>query len=261
MIRLFGCGWADSEREGATEAVLSGRFDIFSAAQEPFSDEGQSAEFLRAARDSLGVLNLSYWFLGTSNVVPDKMTWCSTYDEGYMALYLRDYSPLRDRAFEICFRRLLPLDWAEVRSKDETVQHIHEVAERFGVGRHGISIPIREPGVGDAMFSINFECEDRHWAEVRHNLVNSAHLFAHYYHQRMKSVIAARTVAAEFDLSPREREVLQWAAEGKTARETAHLLSLSESAVNLYASRAMTKLRARTKAQAVAIAIRNNILH
>lgn len=240
---------------------MSEIFDIFSARQEPFTDEGESASFLRTARDRFGVLNLSYWFLGASSGVPDRMTWCSTYDEGYMAVYLRDYSPLKDRAFEICFRRLLPLDWAEVRHRDQTVRCIHEVAERFGVGRHGISIPIREPGLGDAMFSINFECEDRHWAEVRQRLVNTAHLFAHYYHQRMKSVIAARTVAAEFDLSPREREVLLWAAEGKTARETASLLGLSESAVNLYAAKAMTKLNARTKTQAVAIAVRNAILH
>lgn len=243
------------------QPVMSEMFDIFSARQEPFSDEGECADFLRAARDRFGVLNLSYWFLGASNGVPDQMTWCSTYGEDYMSVYLRDYSPLKDRAFEICFRRLLPLDWAEVRHRDQTVQHIHEVAEDFGIGRHGISIPIREPGVGDAMFSINFECEDRHWAEVRQKLVGSVHLFAYYYHQRMKSVVSARTVAAEFDLSPREREVLLWAAEGKTARETAQLLSLSESAVNLYSARAMTKLRARTKAQAVAIAVRNDILH
>lgn len=236
-------------------------FDIFSARQEPFADEGESADFLRAARDRFGVLNLSYWFLGASSAIPDRMTWCSTYAEDYMAVYLRDYSPLKDRAFEICFRRLLPLDWAELRHRDQTVQHIHEVAEQFGVGRHGISIPIREPGIGDAMFSINFECEDRHWVEVRQRLVNSAHLFAHYYHQRMKSVIAARTLAAEFDLSPREREVLQWAAEGKTARETANLLGLSESAVNLYSAKAMTKLGARTKTHAVAIAVRNAMLH
>lgn len=240
---------------------MSEMFDIFSARQEPFSDEGECADFLRAARDRFDVLNLSYWFLGASSGVPDRMTWCSTYDEGYMAVYLRDYSPLKDRAFEIGFRRLLPLDWAEVRNRDQTVRHIHEVAERFGIGRHGISIPIREPGVGDAMFSINFECEDRRWAEVRQRLVSTAHLFAHYYHQRMKSVIAARTVAARFDLSPREREVLLWAAEGRTARETALLLGLSESAVNLYAARAMSKLRARTKAQAVAIAVRHDILH
>ena len=55
--------------------------------------------------------------------------------------------------------------------------------------------------------------------------------------------------------------MLQWAAEGKTARETARLLKVSESAVNLYAARAMSKLRARTKTHAVAIAVRHAMLH
>ena len=240
---------------------MMSRFDVFSASKQPFADSGESAEFLRSARDVFGVLNLSYWFLGASSDLPDRMSWFSTYDEGYMAVYLRDFTPLRDRAFQLCFRRLLPLDWAEIRRADESVESIHAIAERFGVGRHGVSIPIREPGVGDAMFSINFDCEDRHWNEVRSSLVNEVHLFAHYFHLRMKNVIAAQSVTSEFDLSPREREVLQWAAEGKTSWETAQLLRVSESAVNLYTSNAMQKLRAKTKTQAVAIAVRNGVVN
>ncbi len=240
---------------------MMSRFDVFSASKQPFADSGESAEFLRSARDVFGVLNLSYWFLGASSDLPDRMSWFSTYDEGYMAVYLRDFTPLRDRAFQLCFRRLLPLDWAEIRRADESVESIHAIAERFGVGRHGVSIPIREPGVGDAMFSINFDCEDRHWNEVRSSLVNEVHLFAHYFHLRMRNVIAAQSVTSEFDLSPREREVLQWAAEGKTSWETAQLLRVSESAVNLYTSNAMQKLRAKTKTQAVAIAVRNGVVN
>ena len=52
-----------------------------------------------------------------------------------------------------------------------------------------------------------------------------------------------------------------WAAEGKTAGETAQILKLSTSAVNLYAARAMSKLRAHTKTQAVAIAVRNSMFY
>ena len=240
---------------------MMSRFDVFSASKQPFADRGESADFLRAARDLFGVLNLSYWFLGTSSGAPGRTSWFSTYDEGYMAVYLRDVTPLRDRAFQLCFRRLLPLDWAEIRKADETVESIHAIAERFGVGRHGVSIPIREPGVGDAMFSVNFDCEDRHWSELRSSLVNGVHLFAHYYHLRMRNVIAAHPATADICLSPREREVLLWAAEGKTAWETAQLLRVSESAVNLYASNAMHKLRAKTKTQAVAVAVRNGMLN
>lgn len=236
-------------------------FDIFSASREFFADGAESCRFLRSSRERLGVLNLSYWFLGTSNEIPDRMTWFSTYDQGYMELYQREFTPLRDRAFQIGFRDLLPVDWDHVRRVDETVAGIHELAESFGVGRHGISFPIREPGVGDAMFSVNFGCEDRQWAEVRARLVGEAHLFAHYFHLRMRTVIAAQAVTDEFDLSPREREVLLWAADGKTAWETAQLLKVSESAVNLYTSNAMNKLRAKTMTQAVAIAVRNGVLN
>ena len=244
----------------ASDLMLS-RFDVFSAPKQPFANSGESADFLRSARDSFGVLNMSYWFLGASSDIPDRMTWFSTYDEDYMAVYLREYSPLRDGAFRICFRSLLPFDWAELRLADRSVEPIHAVAESYGVGRHGISIPIREPDVGDAMFSINIECDDRHWQDIRRDLVSDVHMFAHYYHLRMRSVISAQPASAAFDLSPREREVLQWAAEGKTAWETARLLKVSESAVKLYASNAMTKLRAKTKTQAVAIALRNEILN
>jgi DNA-binding CsgD family transcriptional regulator len=240
---------------------MTSRFDIFSATRQPFADPTEPAECLRSARDRFGVLNLSYWFLGASNDIPDRMTWFSTYDACYMAHYLRDVTPLKDRAFQLCFRRLMPLDWAEVRRTDESVESIHVVAERYGVGRHGISFPIREPGVGDAMFSINFDCDDRQWTEVRSALVNEVHLFAHYFHLRMRGLIAAQAATAAFDLSPRERQVLQWAAEGKTAWETARLLHLSESAVTLYTGKAMAKLRANTKTQAVAIAVRNGLLN
>lgn len=236
-------------------------FDVFSEAALPFGSVEESSRYLRSARDRFSVLNLSYWFLGASTQLPDRLTWLSTYDEEYMAVYMRDYSPIRDPAFNLCFNRLLPLDWEEVRITDRTVQDIHQVAERYGVGRHGISFPIRDPGFGDAMFSVNFECDDGHWGAIRNELVKGFHLFAHFFHLRMKDVIADRPVSSEFDLSPREREVLKWAADGKTAWETAQLLGVSERAIRLYTENAMNKLHAKTKTQAVAIAVRNAILH
>ena len=166
-----------------------------------------------------------------------------------------------DPAFNMCFGRLLPLDWAELRDSDETAISIHNTAEQYGIGKQGISFPIRDPGFGEAMFSVNFECDDRHWGTVRNDLVNVFHLFAHYFHLRMKDVIAGSPYSADFDLSPREREVLGWAASGKTAWETATLIGVSERAIRLYTENAMAKLNAKTKTQAVAIAVRNGIIH
>lgn len=236
-------------------------FNIFNEDKNPFGDAEESARYLKSAREKFNVLNLSYWFLGTSSQMPDRLTWLSTYDENYMSIYMRDYTPLGDPAFNVCFGRLLPLDWAEIREADDTTRNIHDVAKQYGIGKQGISFPIRDPGVGEAMFSVNFECEDRHWNEVRTDLVNGFHLFAHYFHLRMKEVIAGRPVTSDYDLSRRETEVLQWAAEGKTAWETAKLVGVSERAIRLYTENAMSKLKAKTKTQAVAIAVRNQILH
>ena len=50
-------------------------FDIFNAPSRPFSTADESAAFLRDARQQFNVLNLSYWFLGASNQMPDRLTW------------------------------------------------------------------------------------------------------------------------------------------------------------------------------------------
>jgi DNA-binding CsgD family transcriptional regulator len=244
-----------------SRAEMVTHFDIFSELKEPFANTQESAAYLLMARDKFNVLNLSYWFLGKSSELPDRMTWLSTYDQDYMSIYMRDYTPQGDPAFHICFQRLLPLDWSELRDNDETAKIIHHTAERFGIGKQGISFPIRDPGFGDAMFSVNFECDDRHWFDMRGDLVNVFHLFAHYFHLRMKDVIAAAPALSDFDLSPREREVLRWAADGKTAWETGHLIGVTERAVRHYIENAMSKLHAKTKTQAVAIAVKNGILH
>lgn len=239
---------------------MTGRFDIFSARQGVFSDLVEPLAMLRSARDHFQVHHLSYWFVGSLEQAPERMIWLSTYDENYTSVYMREFSPLKDSAFRLCFHRLMPLDWDEVRNADETVRRIHATAERFGVGRHGISIPIREAGRSDALFSVNFDCEDRDWIDIRREVASDIHLFAHYYHHRMRMLNGLRSMRVPQTLSPREREVLYWAAEGKTSLETARLLRLSDSAVRLYAARATEKLHARNKTQAVAIAVRHAII-
>ena len=56
-------------------------------------------------------------------------------------------------------------------------------------------------------------------------------------------------------LTPREREALLWAARGRSARETAQLLGLSERTVKFFVQRACARLDARNKTHAVAKAL------
>src|SRR5437667_2687386 len=104
------------------------QFELFSENWQPFATQAESTAFLRRACAKYEVLNLSYWFLGSSSRITDKLTWLSTYDEGYMAIYMRNLSPPRDPAFQRCFTRRMPLDWAEVRNSDDTVREVQHIA-------------------------------------------------------------------------------------------------------------------------------------
>lgn len=62
------------------------------------------------------------------------------------------------------------------------------------------------------------------------------------------------------DLTAREREVLQFVAEGATNKEIAASLHLSEHTVNFHVKNILSKLHLRNRAQAVAYAIRTGLV-
>jgi DNA-binding NarL/FixJ family response regulator len=66
--------------------------------------------------------------------------------------------------------------------------------------------------------------------------------------------------AAEDELTPRERDVLELVAVGATNREMAEALHLSEHTVNFHMKNILHKLHLRNRAQAVAYAIRSGLL-
>lgn len=70
------------------------------------------------------------------------------------------------------------------------------------------------------------------------------------------SVVTSRRQAGTTSLSPREVEVLQWIAEGKTSLDIAKITGLSEHTVNHYAALATQKLGCVNRTQAVVYAIR-----
>jgi two-component system response regulator NreC len=70
----------------------------------------------------------------------------------------------------------------------------------------------------------------------------------------------SRTPLAKVELSPRERQVLQLVAEGKTTKEVAHLLGVSVKTAESHRTRIMSKLDIHETAGLVRYAIRNGII-
>jgi two-component system response regulator NreC len=74
------------------------------------------------------------------------------------------------------------------------------------------------------------------------------------------TLVRASSAAQLPALSAREREILRLLADGKSNKEIAERLSISPDTVRTYIRRAMDKLEAHTRTQAVAIAIRQGLI-
>ncbi|WP_246745883.1 MULTISPECIES: helix-turn-helix transcriptional regulator [unclassified Ciceribacter] len=64
----------------------------------------------------------------------------------------------------------------------------------------------------------------------------------------------------EFELTERELECLYWIAEGKTSDEIAMILGISRNTINNYITSVMRKTATKTRSEAIAYAVRNNLV-
>ncbi|MGB3878583.1 MAG: LuxR C-terminal-related transcriptional regulator [Shinella zoogloeoides] len=64
----------------------------------------------------------------------------------------------------------------------------------------------------------------------------------------------------EMELTDREIECLYWIAEGKTSDEIAVILGISRNTINNYITSVMRKTATRTRSEAIAWAVRNNLV-
>jgi DNA-binding CsgD family transcriptional regulator len=61
-------------------------------------------------------------------------------------------------------------------------------------------------------------------------------------------------------LSPRELECLQWVSRGKSSGDIGSILGLSPRTIDSYLEKACSKLRVRTRIEAVALAVRTGTI-
>ncbi len=106
---------------------------------------------------------------------------------------------------------------------------------------------------------------DRHDALPRHEaqlmrLLADLQLLAVYAQDAAVRLLANGAASTLPHLTAREREVLLWTSEGKTAAETAMLLGVSTHAVNFHVRNAAEKLGAPNKHAAVARAVTLGLL-
>jgi DNA-binding CsgD family transcriptional regulator len=141
-----------------------------------------------------------------------------------------------------------PFDREREPRAAEFVQRAHD----FGVA-NGFVVPI--PGPAGNIGSVWMGGTDKP-VHVRYKpALHLMSLYAFAHVQRLNG-----TVQEDQKISHREREILTWIAAGKSTVEIGEMLSISNRTVEWHVQRLVAKLGARTRTNAVAIALRDSLI-
>ncbi|MGC2781129.1 MAG: LuxR family transcriptional regulator [Bradyrhizobium sp.] len=181
--------------------------------------------------------------------------WLNTRPQDYIDRYSEQNYVLRDPIVTEFRRNLNPYSWADVkrnrRLKKSELAIIDEARE-WGA-RDGFMVPIvTASGSVSGFCPCGFEPDLS--ARARSALEVIA-IFSH--HALRRSLLCAhREAITHIPLTPREREIMQWVAMGKTDDEIGEILNIGATTVTQHVENAKHKLDAMRRTFAVVQAIR-----
>jgi LuxR family quorum sensing-dependent transcriptional regulator len=175
--------------------------------------------------------------------------------KGWTEHYTRsNYYPV-DPVAAWCRRTVNPFEWSQApfdAARSPRAAEVMAVAREFGLNK-GFLVPIVRSTGFQACVTMAGERPD-HEPRAKQAL----HLVSMYAHARCTALMGCETDGQRRRvLSERERDVLAWAAEGKSSWEIATILGVSERTVNWHVERSKKKLDAVTRTQAVIKALRS----
>jgi LuxR family quorum sensing-dependent transcriptional regulator len=176
---------------------------------------------------------------------------------GWYELYTERNFVTVDPIVAHCFRSLDPFEWKDVRYDPAQAPRADEVMMRardFGMDE-GYCIPIHG---GDGFESVVTMAG--HKVDLGGHAKEALHLMGMYAHARCRTMLSHASGKRQKPLTPSEKEVMRWTALGKSSRQIAVTLKITERTVNAHVANAMRKLDARNRvAAAVTAVVRGHI--
>lgn len=218
-------------------------------------------DFIDHIRQRFGLANSVYFcpsFRGRSLANPFFTT---TYSAEWIAHYKAQRYTAIDPVISVGSRSVHPVDWGRLPRNDEKVRRLFGEAVEAGVGRQGLTIPVRGPVDGLwALFVATTNENDAEWARRRYELIKDLTLVANYTHQRAYELHGTEP-EVDFDaLNRREIEALEWTAEGKSIEDAAASMGVSAVEIRAHLDSARHKLQALNHLHAVAKAMRAGLI-
>lgn len=207
--------------------------------------------FLDQLSQRLGVEYASY---ATINPVTGTVQGYATYRKDWKQHYAARNFHRVDPTIHRSALSIAPVDWTRFE-RDQRFESVFRSANDFGITPQGITVPIRGPYGDRGLLSVTSAIPDREWQQLRRFIMGDLQLAAVHMHDAvMRSGLLLPQLARPL-LSGREREVLQWAAAGKSQQDIGDILGISTRTIEVHLRSAREKLGALTTVQAVGRAI------
>lgn len=171
----------------------------------------------------------------------------------WAALYVSENLAEHDPVERHCLRTVEPFDWSAAPYDVEREVQAREVMRRASDFRmaEGYCVPIHYGDGSGAAVSIAGERPD-----FGRGVRAAMHLMALYAHHAMRGLLRPTAPRREQVLTEREREVVRWAAAGKTDWEISIILHISRRTVHAHMQNAAHKLNAVNRVSTIVRALR-----
>src|ERR1700704_3446952 len=173
----------------------------------------------------------------------------------YIDRYIEKNYVVRDPVVTELRRTVNPYSWSDVRARRDLSKSEKAILDegREFAARDGLTIPIVNLSGSMSLFcpcGLDPDLSERARAALE--------IIGIYSHHALKRALVhkQREDAAHTPLTPREREIMQWVAVGKTDDEIADILSIGTTTVTSHVENAKPKLDAFRRTYAVVQAIR-----
>lgn len=212
-------------------------------------------------RTAYGVDHLVYHAVNVRGLTKDGAFLRLTYDDEWInQYYAQDYFSI-DPVVEEGSRAFMPFSWSDLDWSSKGRREFAEDARGHSVGVSGLTVPIRGPDGQHALFSLASGSSEKAWERQLSEHLPQLHTIAHHLHEATIRIEGVNAPLEVVSLSIRERDVLQWAAAGKTTDEIATILGIAERTVRVYLDTARHKLGASNRTHAVARALGTGLIH
>lgn len=173
--------------------------------------------------------------------------------EEWASIYVREDLARHDPVERHCLRTVEPFNWSAAPYDPEREPKAKDVMRRATDFRmaEGYCVPIHYGDGSGAAVSIAGERP-----EMARGVRAAMHLMALYAHHTVRGLLKPPAPKPDRLLTEREREVLRWAAAGKTDWEISMILHISRRTVHAHMQNAAHKLNAVNRVSTIVRALR-----